>query len=559
MSALQSPLYLLRRLVTLEREDLITLIAYGVGIGVMSLATPIAVQTLVNTVAFGALFQPLVVLTTILLVLVGISNALAGLQFYVMDMMQRRLFVRLFGEVATRLQRAHISSGDHHYLPELVNRFLDVVNLNKAVMVVLLETLGYLLQAAIGMTLLAFYHPLLLAFDIFLIVTLAFIFFVLGRNSIKTAIAQSKAKYEVLAWLENIAANPIVSKSASANAFLTTKTEGLAQKYLNACGDHFQILARQNTSSLILHTLANTLLLGLGGWMVIERQLSLGQLIAAELIVSNMMYGLTRLGKTLANFYALIVSADKIGHLLDIPQESPREGTVKMTDEPYKVDVHSISLPESQNLDVLREFELHLQAREHLVISEGASRGSLLEVLYGLREPSVGYVQLNHHDLRDLNLSVLRDSVSLVRDAEIIAASVLDNLRLNRELELSVLWDVLAQVGLQEIIAMLTDGLNHPLSMNGAPLTAEQCLRLTLARAIVGQPKLLLLDGVLDRIDQRVLPVLLDYLLAEDAPWTLVITSHHPDVIARCQRHARIEKGVLVEITAKNRVNDHAR
>ena len=559
MSELQSPLYLLRRLITLESEDLITLIAYGVGIGVMSLATPIAVQTLVNTVAFGALFQPLVVLTIILLVLVGFSNALAGLQFYVMDMLQRRVFVRLFGEVATRLQQAHITSGDHHHLPELVNRFLDVVNLNKAAMIILLETLGYLLQALIGMILLAFYHPLLLAFDIFLIATLAFILLILGKNGIKTAIAQSKAKYETLAWLENIAATPIVSKSATATAFLTAKTDRLAQKYLTACTEHFRVLSRQNTSALILHALANTLLLGLGGWMVIERQLSLGQLIAAELVVSNMMYGLIRLGKTLANFYALIVSADKMSHLLDIPQESSRAGMVKMTDEPYKVDVHRLSLPESPNLDVLREFELHLKAREHLVISEGANRGSLLDVLYGLREPSSGYVQINHHDFRDLNLSLLRDSVSLVRDAEIIDASVLDNLRLNRELELSVLWDVLAEVGLQEIVAALSDGLNHHLSMNGAPLTTEQGLRLTLARAIVGQPKLLLLDGVLDRIDQRVLPRLLDYLLAEDAPWTLVVTSHQPNIIARCQRHARIEKGVLVEIPVNGLVDNDAK
>lgn len=547
MTTSHSPLYLIKQLIILERDDIITLIAYGLGIGLMSLATPVAVQTLVNTVAFGALFQPLVVLALVLFVLVGFSNALSGLQFYVMDMLQRRLFVRFLGETANRLQKAHIESSDHHHLPELVNRFLDVVNLNKAATTILLETLGYLLQTLIGMILLAFYHPLLLAFDLFLIISIGLILFGLGKNGIQTAIAQSKAKYEVLAWLENIASHLVISKSASAQQFLDTKTKHIAENYLNACAKHFAVLSRQNTSGLVLHTLANTLLLGMGGWMVLDRQLSLGQLIAAELIVSNMMYGLTRLGKTLSSFYALMVSGDKLSHLLDIPQELVQGSLVNPANTAYQVDVHSIFLAESPNIDKVHGLELHLQSGEKLVISSGADRGSLLDVLYGLRLPVSGYVRLNDHDLRDLNLRILRDTVSLVRDAEIIDASVLDNLRLSRDIELSLLWDALDKVGLQETVAHLSNGLNHELPSNGAPLTTEQCLRLTLARAIAATPRLLLLDATLDRIDQRVLPALLDYLFADNAPWTLIVTSHHPMVIARASRHVHLKNGVLVE------------
>lgn len=547
MTTSHSPLHLIKQLIFLEREDIITLITYGLGIGLMSLATPVAVQTLVNTVAFGALFQPLVVLALVLFVLVGFSNALSGLQFYVMDMLQRRLFVRLLGETAHRLQKARIECSDDHHLPELVNRFLDVVNLNKAATAILLETLGYVLQTLIGMILLAFYHPLLLAFDLFLIISLGLILFGLGKNGIQTAIAQSKAKYEVLAWLENIAENLVITKSAKAQEFLNAKTEQVAENYLNACDKHFAVLSRQNTSGLVLHTLANTLLLGMGGWMVLERQLSLGQLIAAELIVTNMMYGLTRLGKTLSSFYALIVSGDKLSHLLDIPQEVAQGSLVNPANSAYQVDVHSIFLAESPNVDKVQGLELHLQAGEKLVISSGADRGSVLDVLYGLRLPVSGYVRLNDDDLRDLNLRLLRDTVCLVRDAEIIDASVLDNLRLSREIELSVLWNTLDKVGLHETIASLSNGLNHELPSNGAPLTAEQCLRLTLARAIAATPRLLLLDGTLDRIDQRVLPELLDYLFADNAPWTLIVTSHHPLVIARATRHVQLNNGVLVE------------
>jgi ABC-type multidrug transport system fused ATPase/permease subunit len=195
----------------------------------------------------------------------------------------------------------------------------------------------------------------------------------------------------------------------------------------------------------------------------------------------------------------------------------------------------------------LRGLDFHLDAGDSLVISDGASRGSLLDVLFGLRAPSTGYVCLDNHDLRDLNLGLLRDTVSLVRAAEIVEGTVLDNLRFGRELDLTAVRQALTQAGLLNDIAALPDGLNSRLCVHGVPLTAEQALRLTLARAMAGRPRLLLLDGVLDRIDQRLLPTLLDNLLAAGAPWTLIIISHQPQVIARCRRHGRIVNGCLSE------------
>jgi putative ABC transport system ATP-binding protein len=229
-----NPLLRLQQLIYIERQDIGTLIAYGLGIGLLSLATPIAVQALVNTIAFGALLQPLFVLTLILLVLVSCSNTLVALQFYVVEMLQRRLFVRLFGETASRLQRALMSCHDSQYLPELVNRFFDVVSLQKTAASLLLETLGYLLQTLIGMILLAFYHPMLLAFDLLLIASLYLVLFVMGRHGIETAIEQSKAKYLVAAWLETIAANPLLSKSHQGEAFIDAQSKQIAENYLTA-------------------------------------------------------------------------------------------------------------------------------------------------------------------------------------------------------------------------------------------------------------------------------------------------------------------------------------
>ncbi len=540
-----SPLARLRYLIDLEQEDIKTLVAYGVGIGLMSLATPVAVQALVNTISFGALFQPLVVLTLILLVLVGFSNLLAALQFYVVDILQRRLFVRLLGQSASNLQNVAYPVHDKQHLPELTNRFLDVVTLQKTASVLLLETLGYFLQTVIGMILLAFYHPLLLAFDLFLIAAIAFILFVLGKGGTATAIQQSKAKYAALAWLEAIAASPVLGKSNQ--DFLTAQTDRIAYEYLETSAQHFRVLARQNAGALLLHTLANTLLLGMGGWMVIERQLSLGQLIAAELVVNAMIYGLTRLGKTLDNFYELLASTDKLNYLLELPQEAADGNNPVVNEHPFRVEVSNVSLPQNPDHDRILGINLQLARGESLVVTDGADKGSLFDALYGLRIPVTGYICLDGQDLRDLHLGKLRDSIALVRTPEILELTVLDNIRLGRKMDLEAVRKALAKVSLLNDIVALPDGLNTPLCVNGKPLTYEQCLRLTLARAIAAKPKLLLLDHVIDRIDSRFVNDIVENLTAVDAPWTLLLTSRNPYVIARCSRQAKIENGLLVE------------
>ena len=542
----------LKNLISLEKDDIVAVIYFALGIGLMALATPVAVQALVNTIAFGALFQPLVVLTLILLVLVGFSNSLAALQFYVVDMLQRRLFVRIFDATVQRVMNVEHAARDRQHLPELTNRFLDVVTLQKTAAVLLLETLGYVLQTLIGMILLAFYHPLLLAFDLFLIASLAFILFVLGKHGIATGIEQSKAKYAAVAWLENLANNPILTKSSQYYDYLTAQTEQVARDYLSASAKHFTILSRQNAGALLLHTLANTLLLGMGGWMVIERQLSLGQLIAAELVVTAMIYGLTRLGKTLDNFYELLASTDKLGYLLDLPQETEKSiaGTaleLVNSNKPCRVKVVNVSLPNNPNLDILRGISLEVQPGERVAITSGADKGSLFELIFGLRLPIGGHISVDDHDLRDVNLRQLRNDIALVNNAEIVSTSITDNVDLGNRLSSVEVRAALAAVGLLDQVNALPDGINTLLIANGRPLTDEQCLRLTLARAIAAKPRLLMIDGLLDRIDQRLAQDVFAQLVAPDKPWTLMIASHVPAMIALCDREIRIENGVALE------------
>lgn len=549
MASSQSPLQRLRELVIVERDDVNTLIIYGAAVGLMSLATPIAVQALVNNIAFGALLQPLFVLTLVLLFLMAIANGISALQFYVVEMLQRRLFVRHFGMAAQQLANTLFHFRDKHHLPELANRYFDVVTLQKAASTALLDTIGYVLQSVIGMLLLAFYHPLLLAFDIFMIAMVLFILFVLGKNGVHTAIEQSQAKYQAVAWLETIADRPLLTRNASGERYVIEHSEQLAANYLNASEQHFKVLNRQNIAALTLHAVSNTLLLGMGGWMVIDRQLSLGQLIAAELVVGAMLYGLTRLGKTLDNVYQLMTSLDKIGYLQDLPQEADNETRIIADTDACRVDIHHLNMARLPSQDHLDAIDLHLAPREHLLIYTGAERGTLLDCLFGLRTPLKGHIEIDGHDLRNVNLHQLRDHIALVRDAEIVESSVIGNLELGAaDLSIQQCRQVLAAVDLLDFVLSLPDGMNTVLSVHGAPFSQEQTLRLTLARALCHRPRLLLLDRVLDCIDQRTLPGILDYLTDEQVPWTLIIVGQEPTLAPHCRRQIKIKDGRVVDM-----------
>ena len=185
----------------------------------------------------------------------------------------------------------------------------------------LLTGVNLVLSTIIGLTVLAFYHQFLLAFSIVLVTALAAIVFLLGRRALGTSIAESKRKYEVVDWLEELARHPRVFKGPGGLELATTRADGLVRSYLDARRAHFRILLRQISSLLALEVVAATLLLVVGGWLVLDQQLTLGQLVASEIIVSAIVASISKLGKQFEAWYDAVAAVDKLGHLVDLPLE----------------------------------------------------------------------------------------------------------------------------------------------------------------------------------------------------------------------------------------------
>lgn len=246
---------------------------------------------------------------------------LRALQVYVAETIERRIFVRVAGDLAWRLPRVDITAFDRRYGPELLNRFFDTVTVQKSSSKLILAVTNVVLQSGVGMTVLAFYHPFLLFFVLCLLAAVVVLVFGFGVRGVRTSVAESVAKYEVAAWLQELARHTTAFCTQGGAEFALQRTDKLCRDYLLARRSHFRIWFRQVCASLGLQVLAGTAVLAIGGWLVIDQQLTPGQLVASELIVTAVVANLTKLGEILQGYYDVCAASDKLGHLVDLPLE----------------------------------------------------------------------------------------------------------------------------------------------------------------------------------------------------------------------------------------------
>ncbi len=534
-SPAKSALRRLRLLLRSERQALIALIVYSAIVGVITLVTPVTVQAVVNTIAFTALLQPLIVLSLALLAGLLFAGALRVAEYYVVEYLQRRIFVRLIADLAHRLPRVDLDTYEKEYPPELLHRFFDVITIQKAASKLLLHSLETSLKIVIGLIVLGFYHPYLLAFDAILVAVVLFILFGLGRTAVSTSIEESSAKYDAVAWLSEIAHHPLSFKSQSGQRIAEERAEVRATQWLGTRSSHFKVVMRQVIAAVITQAVASAALLGLGGYLVLRGQITLGQLVAAELIVTTVASGLAKIGKDLETYYDLVAGVDKVGKLLDLPLERYSGEATSSNNGPYSVEMDGVCLTRGTcNLQHFTE-TIEPGACVALIGDDGASKSALLDAIFGWRKPEKGSVSINGIDLRRLALGTLRDDIQLVRQADVFEGTIDDNVRMGRKsIRTHEVRDALAAVDLLEEVKRLKDGLNTKLIGEGAPLSKDQLSRLMIARAILQKPKLLLIDGALDIVKPGRLDDVLNILMDPAQNWTLVIATHSDEIIERC-------------------------
>lgn len=522
-----SPLDRLIKLIRSERDDILLLLYLTLGYGFLSIATPVAVQALVNNVTMGGVIQPLVVISLILFFLLVISGLLYVLEDYVVEYIQRRLFVNTAIEVAKNTQGATAEVYDNTNPVELVNRFFDITTIQKSAATLLTVGLIATVQGLIGSLILIFYS---FYFAIIVVIVLLFLWFiinVLGKNATSTAIDESKAKYATAAWLETIAGNFYLFKFYNGLHRAETFTQALTSKYLDKRASHFSHLLWQNLSGVMFYAFIGTTMLAMGGILVVNGQINLGQFVAAELIFFGILAAFLRLLSKLEDYYDILAAVDKVGVLDDLPQEEikPDQFTpttltalsVSELDFAYTPRVHPV-----QNVN----FELIKGGSLAVLGLSGTGKSTIVNLITALRSPNRGFIEYDGVDLRQINRQSLRNRIGIAAKVEIFEGSVLDNIRLyDDNITLHEINDVLNALGLLDDLSLFEHGLNTQLTSFGAPLSTTQLQRLMLVRAIVTKPDLLIIDGMIDGLSTMQTNTVIQYLNTRKEEWMLLVTT----------------------------------
>ena len=501
----ESPIKPLRRYMALlkpEAKDIRNIFIFSVVVGLLSLTLPLAVEAVVNTIAFGRFLQPLIVLSFIVFVFFGFRAGLNVLMTIVTEIVQRKLFVRTVEDLSYRLTRVPLSTWQKYHGPELVNRFFDIVTIQKVTSKLLLESLMLVLQTVIGLSVLAFYHPFLLGYDIGLLALMTIIMYFIGRGGIKSATDESQLKYDTAAWLQEIVRHPSTYKFNGGLGFAINRADELAAQYINIRQSHFRILIRQISFAMIMQVFAATVLLALGGYLVIERQMTLGQLVAAELIVTVILGSIAKVGKDLESFYDLMASVDKLGKLFDLPVEEVNK--LQLARQPDAYSVSLVGFQKDSTPVETADIEFDAGKIYSLYGPSALQRRKLVETMVGQSKPSAGHVLLNDYRVDAIAAESLQEKVSLIRDIELFEGTVDENLRLGRENVGSAdVNQMVSRLGFRQTLASLPDGFGTELCISGYPLSPDQAIRLVVARALITKPGILFIDSLLDRLSDE--------------------------------------------------------
>ena len=525
-------------LIALEKEDISIVIVLTVGIGFLSLVSPIAVQMLVNIVTLGGVTQPLIVLSFILFILLCLSGAIYVLEYYVVEHIQRRVFVRVARETSQTASQMPIIVYDNQNSVEFMNRFFDVSTIQKATYILLTNGLMAVMQLVIGSIVLLFYSFYFAVIVFAILAISAFIVYILGHHAAKYAIAESYAKYDMVAWLQTIAKNFHIFKFSHGHQLAKNKTEQLISHYLHNRHQHFNLLLKQNILAVIAYACAGTLMMAFGGLLVMRGEINLGQFVAAEFIIFGVLSAFISFVKKLETYYDMMAAVDKIGGIEDLQKENFKTHLITLT-HPINLTFNNVSYAYIPSRPVINNLSFSIQNGQSVAFygADSSGKSTICDLICALRQPTSGNILINNVDLRLVNLKSLREQIGLATDPEVLQESILENIRLfDESIPIYEIQAVLTGLNIEKEISFLPDGQDTLLSANGSPLTLTFIRLLMIARALINKPSFIVIDGLLDELSDSAIADVLRFIKNYNAESTLVVLTNNETVARNCQQ-----------------------
>lgn len=545
-----SPVRRLFQLLSADKKDIFFVYVYAALIGLVSLTLPLGIQAAVELISGGVVSSSVYLLIGLIIFGTLGTGILQVLQITIVEYLQRRLFTKSAFEFAFRVPRIKMESVLNMHMPELMNRFFDVLTLQKGLPKILIDLSTAIIQILFGLLLLSFYHPFFIVFGLGLLGLLFLIFFFTGPKGLKSSIKESKYNYKVVYWLEEMARTLYSFKLAGNTVLPLRKTDYLVNNYLENRSSHFKILISQYSFILLFKALITGGLLILGTILVIQREITLGQFVASEVIIILVLASVEKIIMYMDVVYDMLTAVDKIAHVTDLPLENTGGIDIPATKlkDGYEVKMDDVSYtyPGAQ-VASLKNITVEIDKGRSLCISGGSGSGktTLTNIIAGIHQNYTGIMTYNGYSLRDLDATYIRDRIGKnVSQEDIFEGTILENILVGKPTsDIKNALNAIEDVGLKDEINRLPNGLNTEMLSGGKGFSSSFVNKLVLARCLAKRPAMLILNDFFNNFSKRERIKLIELLTDVERKWTLIVVSNDPLVMAACDNVLFLEKG----------------
>ncbi len=549
-----TPVQRLLRLLSKYRREMRYILLYAVVAGLINLSLPLGIQAIIGLIAGGAISASWGLLVAFVIIGAVLTGGLRLMQLSIMEHMQRQIFTDSAIEFAVRIPRLNLELLRKEYLPELVNRFFDTQNIQKGLPKLLIDGSTAILQILFSLLLLSFYHSTFVLTSLLLLGVLGILFWWTVPLGMATSLKESKYKYKIAYWLEEVSRVSSTFKLAGENRFPISRTDELTVDYLDARAKHWRILLTQFSSSVVFRALVLGGFLVLGSLMVMNNELNLGQFVAAEILVLFIVESVEKLILLHETGYDVLTATEKIGQVSDLPIE--REDGVRVEDfcnnlQPLAVELRNLSYQFSDaDAPVLKELTTSFKAGERVAITgyPGSGKSTLTQVLSVIKRDFTGSLLFNGLPKQNINLRSLREHIGDYSSQEdVFRGTILENITLGRtSISLQQVLKLAENVGLTEFIRNSPEGIDTELLPGGKNIPRSIITKILIARSIITEPNLLVMEEPLGNLTFRDRLRIGRLLTDRNHNWTLVCVTTDPLLASLCDRIIVLRDGQII-------------
>jgi ABC-type bacteriocin/lantibiotic exporter with double-glycine peptidase domain len=535
-----------------DQKEIYQVYTYAVFKGIIALSLPLGIQSIINLIQGGAVSVAWLVLVFIVTIGIALGGYMQLMQMRITETIQQKIFTRAAFDFTFRIPKIKFEEMYKYYAPELVNRFFDILTVQKSLAKIIIDFSTAILQIVFGLILLSFYHSFFILFGLLLVSLVFVIIKYTSKKGLETSLEESKYKYKVVSWLEELA-RARDSFRLAGNSFLPEmKTDERIVGYLNSRENHYQVLRFQYLLLLGFKIVVALGLLLVGGFLVLDQQMNIGQFVAAEIVILLVIDSAEKIIMNLENVFDIFTSLEKVGQVTDLELDNPIDNSSlnHVLTQPIEVSLKNVHFTyPGRTKSVINNYTFTFESNKSYCIvgANGSGKSTLLHLISGLYKPASGSISINQFPIGNYHLpklySVIGNGLS---EETIFDGTLLENITLGRDfISLEQVKWAIESVLLNAFVQSLPNGIDTVIDTSGKKLSSSLIQRIIIARSIVNKPKLLLLENHIDSIEEMERKKIIDFLTNKENGWTFISISNNTYMQSKCDELITITNGSL--------------